>query len=313
MGTGDEIDKVLSGSSVFNSRNNVNIENGYNNISYVYGELVKYFGNFITENNSKKNNSITYYPNGDLNGELTNVAPWEGDNTVTTNAKRLQMPFLVSYNKNEENPITKQWIHKNVANDGTYTEYMLELTWVLGTQKAKEAVDRNGNPAEIDGLSYVEFAKEAVNALDDFFGVKIDENKENESEETKNEEQTTANQQSTTLASSQTNNQTTGNNETSVPAKTKVKTPVVKVKVTKKSVKITWNKISNAKGYEIFRADKKKGKYKKVKSVAAKKTAYVNSKLKKKKYYYKVRTFVKDKSGKKIYSGWSKIKAVTVK
>lgn len=127
FGTGDEIDKVLSGSSVFNSRNNVNIENGYNNISYVYGELVKYFGNFITENNSKKNNSITYYPNGDLNGELTNVAPWEGDNTVTTNAKRLQMPFLVSYNKNEENPITKQWIHKNVANDGTYTEYMLEL------------------------------------------------------------------------------------------------------------------------------------------------------------------------------------------
>ena len=313
FGTGDEIDKVLSGSSVFNSRNNVNIENGYNNISYVYGELVKYFGNFITENNSKKNNSITYYPNGDLNGELTNVAPWEGDNTVTTNAKRLQMPFLVSYNKNEENPITKQWIHKNAANDGTYTEYMLDLTWVLGTQKAKEAVDRNGNPAEIDGLSYVEFAKEAVNALDDFFGVKIDENKENESEETKNEEQTTANQQSTTLASSQTNNQTTDKNETSVPAKTKVKTPVVKVKVTKKLVKITWNKISNAKGYEIFRADKKKGKYKKVKSVAAKKRVYVNNKLKKKKYYYKVRSFAIDEKGKKVYSGWSKVKTVTVK
>ncbi len=313
FGLGEDIDKVLSESSVFNSRNSVNTENGYNNISYVYGEVVKYFGNFITENNSKKNNSIAYYPNGDLNGELTSILPWDGDGTVTTNAERLQMPFLVSYNKNEANPITKQWIHKNEANDGTYTEYMLELTWVLGTQKAKEAVDRNGNPAKIDGLSYVEFAKEAVNALDDFFGVKIDENTENETEETKNQEQTTANQQPATTVNSQPNNQTTGNNETSVPAKTKVKTPVVKVKATKKSVKITWNKIPNVKGYEIFRTDKKKGKYKKIKNVASKKTVYVNNKLKKKKYYYKVRAFVKDENGKKIYSGWSKVKAVTVK
>ncbi len=158
FGTGDEINKVTASSSAFNSRNSVNTTTGNGNISYLYGELAKYLGNFTTENNSKQNNSITYYPNGDLNGALTSTTPWsEG---TDKNAIRLQLPFLISYNKDKAEPVTKQWLHKNAANDGTYTEYMLELAWVLKTSNALTA------EGSIDGLNKVDFASEAVAALD---------------------------------------------------------------------------------------------------------------------------------------------------
>lgn len=158
FGTGDDIDKVTVGSSTFNSRNSVDTGNGSNNISYVYGEFVKYLGDYTTENNSKKNNSISYYPNGNLDGAPTATAPWETGTNL--NAIRLQLPFLISYNKDAAKPVTKQWLHKNVANDGTYTEYMLELAWVLKTPEAAAA------PDTIDGLKWVDFAGEAVAALD---------------------------------------------------------------------------------------------------------------------------------------------------
>lgn len=158
FGTGADINKVIASSSVFNSRNNVNTTNGNGNISYLYGELVKYLGNFTTENNSRQNNSITYYPNGDLTGTATSVAPWESGEGL--NAIRLQLPFLISYNKDKAEPVTKQWIHKNTANDGTYTEYMLELAWVLKTPNAIAA------EGSVDGLRKVDFAEEAVAALD---------------------------------------------------------------------------------------------------------------------------------------------------
>lgn len=158
FGTGNDINKVTAISNAFNSRNNVVTTNGNGNISYLYGELAKYYGNFITENNSRQNNSISYYPNGNLAGTATSTAPWlSGDNL---NAIRLQLPFLISYNKDKAEPVTKQWLHKNAANDGTYTEYMLELAWVLKTPSAAAA------EGSVDGLSKVDFASEAVAALD---------------------------------------------------------------------------------------------------------------------------------------------------
>lgn len=158
FGTGADGNKVISTSSAFNSRNSVNLTTGNGNISYLYGELVKNLGNFTTENNSKKNNSITFYPNGDLEGKVTSTVPWESGEAV--NAIRLQLPFFISYNKDKAEPVTKQWLHKNAANDGTYTEYMLDLAWVI---KAPNAVAAEGG---IDGLSKVDFAREAVAALD---------------------------------------------------------------------------------------------------------------------------------------------------
>ncbi|MCQ4636615.1 hypothetical protein NE619_07725 [Anaerovorax odorimutans] len=72
------------------------------------------------------------------------------------------------------------------------------------------------------------------------------------------------------------------------------------------SIKNTWNKVKGAKGYEVYRSTKAKGKYKKVKTIKKGKTvSWTNKKLKKnKKYYYKVRAY-KMVKGKKKYSKFS--------
>lgn len=131
--------------------------------SYLYGELVKYLDpGFITENSSKQNNSIAYYPNGDFTSVLTTKAPWATDLAAgeVPNAKRLQVPFLIRYDKDAPQPVIGKWLHKTSSNDGTYTEYMLELAWVRQTQASLEA-----SQAYVDGLSRTAFAAEAVAAL----------------------------------------------------------------------------------------------------------------------------------------------------
>ena len=82
----------------------------------------------------------------------------------------------------------------------------------------------------------------------------------------------------------------------------------------KKTVKVTWKKTSGASGYKVYRAAKKKGKYKLIKTISKNKTVkYTNKKLKKgKKYYYKVRAY--KKAGKKtVYGSYSSIVSVKVK
>ena len=88
----------------------------------------------------------------------------------------------------------------------------------------------------------------------------------------------------------------------------KLKAPKLKsVSVTNtNTLKITWSKISKAKGYILYRKTSV-SKFKKIASV--KKTSYTNKKLKKNtKYFYKVKAY-KTKGGKKIYSKFSNIKS----
>ena len=94
-------------------------------------------------------------------------------------------------------------------------------------------------------------------------------------------------------------------------AKTKVK--ILKPKAAKKKATIKWKKISYASGYEIYRSTKKNKGFKKVGTVNSKKTKFISKKLKsKKKYYYKVRAFVKV-GNKKFYSQYSAVKNVKAK
>ncbi len=87
----------------------------------------------------------------------------------------------------------------------------------------------------------------------------------------------------------------------------------------KKKAKVSWKKTAGASGYEIYRATKKNGKYKKVAVIGKAGTVkYTNKKLKaKKKYFYKMRpyTVVKNVNGKsmKVYGKWSKIKKIKAK
>lgn len=87
----------------------------------------------------------------------------------------------------------------------------------------------------------------------------------------------------------------------------------VKNKKTKKAV-ITWKKVKNADGYQIYRATKKSGKFKKIKTIKGNAVVkYTNKKLKKnKKYYYKVRAY-RTVKGKKVYSAFSVKKGVVIK
>lgn len=82
----------------------------------------------------------------------------------------------------------------------------------------------------------------------------------------------------------------------------KIKTPTIKVKkVGKKSIKITWKKVSFAKKYQI-----KVGK----KTYTTKKTSYVVKKLKKGTYKVKVKAL---KNGSYQASNFSKVKKVKIK
>lgn len=63
------------------------------------------------------------------------------------------------------------------------------------------------------------------------------------------------------------------------------------------TVKISWKKVKGAKGYQVYRAASKKGKYKKVKTLKG--TGFTDKSLNGgKQYYYKVRAYKGRKAGK---------------
>jgi len=170
FGAGSEIDTATAISATGGLWIRNSASPSANKFSYLYGELANYFGDWATENSSKKNNSIAFYPNGDTDGTLTTnpYVPSGSDSTTigadVPNARRLQVPFLIAYNKDAVQPVTHQWLHLNDASTETtkvYTEYMLELAWVRATQPALEST-----AAYADGLTRTQFAAEAVAALD---------------------------------------------------------------------------------------------------------------------------------------------------
>ena len=102
---------------------------------------------------------------------------------------------------------------------------------------------------------------------------------------------------------------TTVKNFSVIQEKSKLQKPVIKVKSKNGKVTISWNHINSTKKYEIYRATKKNGKYKKIKTVKA--ISYTDKKVKSNKtYYYKVRAIASDS---KYNSKFSKIKKVRVK
>lgn len=77
------------------------------------------------------------------------------------------------------------------------------------------------------------------------------------------------------------------------------------------AVTLKWKKISGASGYEIYRAESKKGKFKKVKTITnAKTVTYKDGKLKfNKTYYYKIKVYAKS-GNNKAESAFSKTASV---
>ncbi len=83
-----------------------------------------------------------------------------------------------------------------------------------------------------------------------------------------------------------------------------------------RKAQLTWKAAKGVNGYEIYRATKKAGKYKKVKTISkASAKKLINKKLKaKKKYFYKIRpyTLVKNVKGEteKVYGKYSAVKKI---
>lgn len=77
-------------------------------------------------------------------------------------------------------------------------------------------------------------------------------------------------------------------------------------------VKVTWDAVDGADGYEVYRATTKNGKYTKTYITSASKTSYINAgRTCGKTYYYKVRAFKKNGS-KNTYSKYSAVTSARV-
>lgn len=84
-----------------------------------------------------------------------------------------------------------------------------------------------------------------------------------------------------------------------------------KAKVTSNSIRIKWKKMKKVSGYEIYRSNSRKGKFKKI--AITKKNTFNNKKLQaSKNYFYKVRAYKKG-NGSKKYSRFSSILRVKTK
>ena len=105
-----------------------------------------------------------------------------------------------------------------------------------------------------------------------------------------------------------------GNYSSIVSISAKLSTPSISLSAGNKKVYIKWNKVTDASGYEIYRATSKSGKYSKVTTITKGSTvSYTNSKLASKKtYYYKIRAY-KTINGKKVYSSYSTVKSIKTK
>jgi hypothetical protein len=89
------------------------------------------------------------------------------------------------------------------------------------------------------------------------------------------------------------------------------KTKITQVKAKGKKAVLKWNKVTGAKNYEIYKSNKKNGKFKKIATV--KKISYTDKKVKKgKKYFYKVRAIAKV-DGKTYKGAFSKTVKVKIK
>ena len=89
----------------------------------------------------------------------------------------------------------------------------------------------------------------------------------------------------------------------------------LKVKAKKRNVTVSFAKVTKASGYEIYRSNKSKGKYKKVATIKAGKAKTVKKtfkKMKKGTYYFKVRVY-KTSGKKKICTDYTKVVKIKVK
>ncbi len=136
------------------SGNQLHIRDSNSGLAHYYGDLVsEYFPNLKTQyvTDGTASQRVDYWPNGVATGSKTA-------------AKKLQVPFLIEYDKDattggEPTPVVRQWIQDNGT---SFKEYMTEWWYVLGLRGSAN----QDSPAHVNGVA---FAKEAIEKAEAFF------------------------------------------------------------------------------------------------------------------------------------------------
>lgn len=99
-----------------------------------------------------------------------------------------------------------------------------------------------------------------------------------------------------------------------VQVKAPAKVAGLKAKVKKGTVKLSWKKVSGANGYVVYKAARKNGKFKQLKTINSAETVSItDNKVKKSKmYFYKVKAYANGTDGK-LFGEFSKVKKTKAK
>ena len=230
-------------------------------------------------------NKIQYIENGTEKDVTVNQVQKNTNGDIVSDEFGSNYPDLVTF------PLTDEAVETGIAPMQVFIPIMDSIASGMGTQKMNLSLD---------------FTSAVKTTADD-----KDFSSEDVTEEApKKEEQkpSTTVQKPTATVQKPTATQTTTTVKLAAVTGLKVKNS------SKKTVTVTWKKVKGATGYVVYRATKKNGKYKAVKTITkASTTKFKNKKLKKKKtYYYKVRAI--KKAGKKVtYSKYSKAVSVKIK
>jgi hypothetical protein len=140
FGFGEDIDRSFTSTNNawinirLGQRSNGTVPSGYAGVGHLYGALFSYFGSGInTENWSRSGQTVFYYENGydAVTGVPTNRPYGAGASEEGPfDAPRLQYPYLISYNKDYEQPVTISTtaIQYGERDGAPYlTEYMLSV------------------------------------------------------------------------------------------------------------------------------------------------------------------------------------------
>ena len=93
-----------------------------------------------------------------------------------------------------------------------------------------------------------------------------------------------------------------------ISAMTLPKAPKVTLTTSTGAITATWTQVSGSKGYELYMATSKNGAYTRIKNANATTLSYKKSGLSTgKAYYFKVRSYIKDATGKKVFSNFSSV------
>lgn len=131
-------------------------------IAHLYGDLVaEYLPGLRTQYrlDGSAGQRVEYHPGGDTT--VAKVA-----------APKLQVPYLIQYDKDAAAPVTNDWIADN--GDGTFREFMTEWWWITdlpGARRVSQGVPETDNAFLKRQQDAWLFADQALAGLDRFFGL----------------------------------------------------------------------------------------------------------------------------------------------